>query len=185
MEVDLQMRAERTPNPDSVKWVFGRPLIEPGRSASFTEAPSPAVSPLAVRIFAVPGVTAVFAAGPFVTVTKRPELAWPELAQPLTDALEGFVASGEPALGPDFEDAEESAAGPVATRIRQVLDQEIRPYVAQHGGDVFFVDYREGRVELMLQGSCSGCPSSTATLKLGIEARLQEAVPEVNEVVAL
>jgi Fe-S cluster biogenesis protein NfuA len=183
--LDFHMRAERTPNPNSVKWVLSQPVLEAGRSAHF-EAPVDAdVSPLAARLFAIDGVVGVFLAAHFVTVTKRPEVEWPDLAQSLVDAIKAFAASGEPALGPAWVSPTDAAGEGVAARIQRVLDEEIRPYVAQDGGDVLFAGFRDGTVELYLQGSCSGCPSSTATLKLGIEARLREAVPEVQEVVAI
>ena len=184
--LDFHMRAERTPNPNSVKWVLSTALVDAGRSAHFEEPVAAEVSPLAARLFEIDGVAAVFLAANFVTVTKRPEIEWPDLAQSLVDAIKGFAASGDDALGPAF--TTESAAGAgdeIATRIQRVLDEEIRPYVAQDGGDVLFAGYKDGVVQLYMQGSCSGCPSSTATLKLGIETRLREAVPEVQEVVAI
>lgn len=185
VDLDFSLRAERTPNPHSVKWVVSRVLVEGGASAHFDAPPDPAVSPLAARLFAVDGVTGVFLARSFVTVTKREDVEWPDLAQPLVDALKAFAASGEPALGPAWDGPRAYAPGAVEERIQRILDEEIRPYVAQDGGDVVFAGFRDGRVELYLQGSCSGCPSSTATLKLGIESRLREAVPEVQEVVAI
>jgi len=183
--LDFHMRAERTPNPNSVKWVLSSTLIEGGRSAHFESPVGPDTSPLAARLFAIDGVAGVFLAANFVTVTKQPERDWPELAQPLVDAIKEFAASGDEALGPAWDAGAALAGDEVATRIQRVLDEEIRPYVAQDGGDVLFAGYRDGVVELYLQGSCSGCPSSTATLKLGIETRLREAVPEVQEVVAI
>jgi Fe-S cluster biogenesis protein NfuA len=185
LDLDFSLRAERTPNPHSVKWVLSRTLVEGGRSAHFEEPPPADVSPLAARLFAIDGVAGVFLARTFVTVTKRAGIEWPTLAQPLVDALKAFAASGEPALGPGWEAGRTQEAGSVEERIQRILDDEIRPYVAQDGGDVVFAGFRDGRVELYLQGSCSGCPSSTATLKLGIESRLREAVPEVQEVVAV
>jgi Fe-S cluster biogenesis protein NfuA len=185
LDLDFSLRAERTPNPHSVKWVVSRTLVAGGASAHFDTAPTPEVSPLAARLFAIEGVSGVFVARSFVTVTKREDVEWPALAQPLVDALKAFGASGEPALGPAWEAARERSADGVEERIQRILDEEIRPYVAQDGGDVVFAGFRDGRVELYLQGSCSGCPSSTATLKLGIESRLREAVPEVQEVVAV
>jgi Fe-S cluster biogenesis protein NfuA len=183
--LDFHMRAERTPNPNSVKWVLSTTIVEPGRSAQFDAPVGPEVSPLAARLFAIDGVTAVFLASSFVTVTKSPEIDWPALAQSLVDAIKEFAASGEDALGPAWDAAAAAEGGEIAMRIQRVLDEEIRPFVAQDGGDVIFAGYRDGVVELYMQGSCSGCPSSTATLKLGIEARLREAVPEVVEVVAI
>ena len=185
MDLDFHLRAERTPNPNSVKWVLSKILVEGGRSAHFDAPPSAEVSPLAARLFEVDGVAGIFLARNFVTVTKREELDWPTLAQPLVEALKEFAASGEAALGPDFDVQRAEAADEVELRIQRILDEEIRPYVAQDGGDVIFAGFRDGRVELYLQGSCSGCPSSLATLKMGIESRLREAVPEVEEVVAI
>jgi Fe-S cluster biogenesis protein NfuA len=185
LDLDFSLRAERTPNPHSVKWVVSRAFAGEGQSAHFEAPPAADVSPLASRLFAVDGVAAVFLARHFVTVTKREDVEWPALAQPLVDALKAFAASGEPALGPGWNAARAQRAGDVEERIQRILDEEIRPYVAQDGGDVLFAGFRDGRVELYLQGSCSGCPSSTATLKLGIESRLREAVPEVREVVAI
>jgi Fe-S cluster biogenesis protein NfuA len=182
----VRLRAERTPNPHSVKWLFSVPLASDGRGACFESEPPPGVSPLAARLFSVPGVTGVFIARDFVTVSKDERIPWPSLAEPLLDALKAFAESGEPALGPDRADGPAAQANDaVEARIQRILDEEIRPYVAQDGGDVVFAGFREGRVQLYLQGSCSGCPSSLATLKLGIEGRLREAVPEVQEVVAI
>jgi Fe-S cluster biogenesis protein NfuA len=179
------MHAERTPNPNSIKWVLGRPLVEGSASAHFEAAPSAAVSPLAARLFAIEGVTGVFLASNFVTVTKRPELEWTDLAQPIVDAIKACLGEGGPALGPGFRPEAALAQSDVVQRIRRILDEEVRPAVAMDGGDIVFSDFRDGIVELYLHGSCSGCPSSTATLKLGIEARLREAVPEVQGVIAL
>lgn len=183
--LDFHMRAERTPNPNSVKWVLSATLVEGGRSAHFETPVGADVSPLAARLFAIDGVSGVFLAANFVTVTKQPELEWPALAQSLVDAIKEFAASGEDALGPAFDAGAALAGDEISTRIQRVLDEEIRPFVAQDGGDVLFAGFHDGVVELYLQGSCSGCPSSTATLKLGIETRLREAVPEVLEVVAI
>src|SRR5690606_27669678 len=183
--LEPSLRAERTPNPHSVKWVFSRPLVDGMGSAHFEEPPGAEVSPLAARLFAIEGVRAVFLARDFVSVTKREDVAWPDLAQPLIDALEAFVADGEPALGPAWDARRARSTGAVEEQIQRILDEEIRPAVALDGGDVVFAGFRDGRVELYLQGACSGCPSSTATLKLGIESRLREAVPEVQEVVAI
>ena len=185
MDPGFRMHAERTPNPNSIKWVLGGPVVEGGTSAHFESAPSAAVSPLAARLFAVEGVSGVFLAANFVTVTKQPEVEWTDLAQPIVDAIKGTLAAGEAALGPGFESERARPEDGVVARIVRILEEEVRPAVAMDGGDIVFSAFRDGIVELYLQGSCSGCPSSTATLKLGIEARLREAVPEVRGVIAL
>jgi Fe-S cluster biogenesis protein NfuA len=185
MDLGFRMHAERTPNPDSIKWVLGEPLLPPGSSAHFSEAVGAEISPLAARLFAVEGVVAVFVAANFVTVTKRAEVEWPDLAQPLVDSIRAFVESGEGPLGPEHQPPEQGASDGVVERIRQILDDEIRPAVAMDGGDIIFAGYRDGVVELYMQGACQGCPSSTLTLKMGIEQRLREAVPEVQAVEAI
>jgi len=183
MDLDFRMHAERTPNPESIKWVVSKELVPVGTTASFPAAVAADASPLAARLFAVDGVTGVFLASHFVTVTKREGLEWTDLAQGVVDAIKAHVASGEAGLGPAFEPESEGPAGSVEARIRQVLEDEIRPAVAMDGGDVVFAGFHDGVVEVMLQGSCVGCPSSTATLRFGIEARLRDAIPEVTRVV--
>ncbi len=185
MDLGFRMHAERTPNPNSIKWVLGRAIVEPGTSAHFDAAPDSDVSPLAARLFELTGVEGVFLASNFITVTKRPDLEWTEIAQPIVDAIKACLADDRAALGPAFAVAERVDEDEVVQRIRQILEDEVRPAVAMDGGDIVFAGFRDGTVELYMQGSCSGCPSSTATLKLGIEARLREEVPEVQEVVAL
>jgi Fe-S cluster biogenesis protein NfuA len=185
MDPELRMHAERTPNPHSIKWVLGRPVVEGGVTAHFDRAPGAEVSPLAARLFGVDGVTIVFLGSNFVTVTKREDVEWTDIAQPIVDAIEACLRDGGTALGPAFEAGEHGGDTEVVARIRRILEEEVRPAVAMDGGDVVFADFEDGIVRLYMQGSCSGCPSSTATLKYGIEARLREAVPEVQGVVAL
>jgi Fe-S cluster biogenesis protein NfuA len=185
VDLDFRMHAERTPNPNSIKWVLGRPLVEGGASAHFTVRPADDVSPLARRLFDVAGVEAVFLASNFVTVTKRADVEWTDLAQPIVDAIKQSVGGGAQALGPAYAAPEGGAQSEVVARIRRVLDEEVRPAVAMDGGDIVFSDFRDGIVELYMHGSCSGCPSSTATLKHGIETRLRELIPEVQGVIAL
>lgn len=181
----FRMHAERTPNPNSLKWVLGDPIAPAGTAASFPAPVSHEVSPLAARLFAVRGVTGVFVAATFITVTKSEGADWMELAEPLVAAIKEFAASGEPALGPEHRAERGAEEGDLVGRIRRILEEEVRPAVAMDGGDVVFAGYRDGVVEVHLQGSCAGCPSSTATLRFGIEQRLREAVPEVTRVVSV
>ncbi len=185
MDLGFRMHAERTPNPNSIKWVLGKPVVEGAVTAHFDGAPSEDVSPLAARLFEIDGVVATFFASNFVTVTKREAVEWTDLAQPIVDVIKACLEDGESALGPAYEAPAADAEGGLVTRIRRLLDDEVRPRVAMDGGDVVFSAFRDGVVELYMQGSCSGCPSAAATLKLGIEARLREEFPEVREVVAL
>jgi Fe-S cluster biogenesis protein NfuA len=183
MDLDFRMHAERTPNPQSIKWVLSKEIVAPGVTANFRAPVGAEVSPLAARLFALAGVEGVFLASHFVTVSKRDELAWTDLAQGVVDAIKAHVAAGEPALGPAWAPESDAPAGGIEERIRAILENEIRPAVAMDGGDVVFAGFHDGVVELILQGSCAGCPSSTATLRFGIEARLREEIPEVSRVV--
>jgi Fe-S cluster biogenesis protein NfuA len=184
-DLGFRMHAERTPNPNSIKWVLSRVIVDPGVTAHFDSPPSEDVSPLASRLFAIDGVVGVFVASNFTTVTKRDGVEWTDIAEPIVAAIKAGLAGGGDALGPAFEFEEQAAEADVVARIRRVLDEEIRPVVAMDGGDIVFSGFQNGIVELYMHGSCSGCPSSTATLKYGIETRLRELIPEVVGVVAL
>ncbi|HEX9814619.1 MAG TPA: NifU family protein [Myxococcota bacterium] len=185
MDLGFRMHAERTPNPNSIKWVMGTRLIEGSASANFDAPPGREVSPLAHELFLIDGVVGVFVAANFATVSKREEAEWVDIAQPIVDALKQHLGSGEPALGPGYQAVAAEASGALVQRICRVLDEQIRPAVARDGGDILFVGFREGIVELQMRGACSGCPSATATLKMAVESRLREEIPEIREVVAV
>ena len=185
MDLSFRMHAERTPNPNSIKWVLGSPLVEPGAGAQFVAPPEPGESPLAESLFRIDGVEGVFLASSFITVSKSDSVEWTELAPPIVEAIKAWAAQGEPALGPNYQPPSDGDEGGVVARIKQILEDEIRPYVAQDGGEITFAGFHDGVVEVFLQGACAGCPSSTITLKMGIESRLKEEIPEVEKVVAL
>jgi Fe-S cluster biogenesis protein NfuA len=179
------MHAERTPNPNSIKWVLNRTLAGDAGGVHFEAATTPSMSPLAAALFEVEGVEGVFFGPDFVTVSKSPEAEWTDLAPPVVAAIKAWVAEGSAALGPDWVAPEKADEGEVVTRIREILDREVRPYVESDGGEVVFAGFADGVVQVHLQGSCAGCPSSSITLKLAIEGRLKEAIPEVHSVVAI
>ncbi len=179
------MHAERTPNPNSVKWVLDRPVIEGGRSARFEAGTTAADSPLASALLGIEGVTSVLLGADFVAVNKDSEVAWSELATPIDAALRGWTQEGAPALGAGWVEPTIGEAGDVEKKIREILEAEIAPYVASDGGEVELVGYHDGVVEVVLSGACESCPSSTITLKMGIEARLKESIPEIRSVIAV
>ncbi|MFK7896862.1 MAG: NifU family protein [Myxococcota bacterium] len=179
------MHAERTPNPNSIKWVLGQDVADVVSSASFEGATTMEVSPLASPILDVEGVEGVFLGPTFVTVTKAEASEWTELAAPIVAAIKAWAASGAPALGSGFEVPEAAEDDEVVAQIRTILERDVRPYVESDGGEISFAGYHDGIVEVILQGACAGCPSSSITLKMGIEARLKEEIPEVKSVVAL
>jgi Fe-S cluster biogenesis protein NfuA len=186
---NVDIRLEFTPNPNALKYILDDHTLLPRGSASYTDRAAAENSPLAKRLMAIPGVSSCMIGLNFVSVTKAPEGDWEVLDLKTRDALREHVASGEAAVS--ALSLEKTVTVPregeteVERKIREVLDRDIRPAVAMDGGDVVFEKFEAGTVYLYMQGSCAGCPSSTATLKMGIETRIRQAVPEVNEVVAL
>ena len=188
MDLGFRMHAERTPNPNSIKWVLGQRVVAEDAgvsSASFEGAVEPGVSPLAAAISVVEGVESVFLGPTFITVTKAESAEWTELAAPIVAEIKAWAASGDPALGAGFEVPEAAPDDEIVGKIREILERDVRPYVENDGGEITFAGYHDGIVEVLLQGACAGCPSSSITLKMGIEARLKEEIPEVESVVAL
>lgn len=186
MNESVAIHLEFTPNPNTLKFVVNRQLL-PSGAANFTSHPTPEESPLASTLFGVEGVQAVMIGKNFVTITKAEDGNWDLLAEKVPLAVEAHLASNTATLGPSYV-ARDKAEGPtteIETKIREILDEEIRPAVAMDGGDITFGKYEDGIVYLHLQGACSSCPSSVATLKMGVESRLKEAVPEIKEVVQM
>lgn len=180
------IQTETTPNPATLKFLPGESVLGSG-TADFTSAEGAASSPLARRIFAVEGVTGVFLGRDFVTVTKAEPALWDHLKPSVLGAIMEHFQSGAPALEGDGPDTAGHAAhdGPdaeVVGQIKELLDTRVRPAVAQDGGDITFHGFDRGIVYLHMQGACAGCPSSTLTLKMGIENLLRHYIPEVIEV---
>lgn len=181
----LAMHTERTPNPASVKWVLGRELVEGASPLAFDTDVIPGVSPLAARVMAVDGVCGLLIGPDFLTVTKSADAGWREIGQAVNEAIRAWHDAAEPVLGQDYCAPEPAPEQEVVSRIREILDQEIAPFVAQDGGEIAFIDFDDGEVRLALRGACAGCPSSSITLKMGVEARLREQIPEVTSVVSV
>jgi Fe-S cluster biogenesis protein NfuA len=151
----------------------------------FATADAAKPSPLAKRLFAVEGVERVFLGSDFVTVTKAVDRDWQILKPSILGGIMEHYTSGEPVVvEADQADAGADDDDEIVAQIKELLETRVRPAVAQDGGDIVFQDFRDGVVYLHMQGSCSGCPSSTATLKMGIENLLKHYVPEVVEVQA-
>ena len=179
------IQTEATPNPATLKFLPGRDVLGSGTFEALN-AEEAARSPLASRLFDIPGVSGVFFGSDFVAVTKD-NAEWAHLKPAILGAIMEQFLSGEPLLPEDHaHDAdeaffEEKDAGLVET-IRELIDTRVRPAVANDGGDITFRGYKDGVVFLAMKGACSGCPSSTATLKNGIENLLRHFVPDVVEV---
>lgn len=181
------IQTEETPNPATLKFLPGRDVIATG-TADFPNREAAARSPLAVRLFDVSDVTAVFLGADFVTVTKAPEVDWQVLKPAVLGAIMEHFTSGDPVISEPAGPAHASGDGDndeIVSQIVELLDTRVRPAVAMDGGDIVFHGFKEGIVYLHMQGACSGCPSSTVTLKMGIENLLRHYVPEVQEVQAV
>ena len=179
------IQTERTPNPLTLKFLPGRDVAEGG--AQFARGDDTARSPLAGTLLAIDGVEGIYLGADFVSVTKSEQADW-MLLKPLilSDIMEHFT-SGRPVLTGEGDAAAAPAVDEdeVTATIRELIDTRVRPAVAQDGGDITFRGYREGTVFLNMKGACSGCPSSTATLKHGVQNLLHHFVPEVREVEAV
>jgi Fe-S cluster biogenesis protein NfuA len=177
------IETEQTPNPASLKFLPGRTVMEVG-TAHYPDAESCQSSPLAVRLFGIEGVKGVFLGSDFVSVTKDDEIDWYRLKPAVLGALMEHFTAGAPIFVGEAK-ADEEEDDEVVSQIKELLETRVRPAVAQDGGDIIFHRFEDGIVYLHMQGSCSGCPSSTATLKAGIENMLRHYIPEVIEVRAL
>jgi len=182
------IQTEQTPNPATLKFLPGRKVTASG-TANFTTAEAARLSPLAERLFTLPQVTGVFLGADFITVTKDRDGDWQQLKPVILGMImEHFMAGLPILLASSHDDAMPEPSeeeDEVVSQIKELLETRVRPAVAQDGGDIIFYDYEDGIVYLHMQGSCSGCPSSTATLKAGIENMLRHYIPEVVEVRAV
>jgi Fe-S cluster biogenesis protein NfuA len=180
------IQTEATPNPATLKFLPGQAVLETG-TADFPTSEGAEASPLVTRIFKVPGVSGVFLGNDFVTVTKADETEWDHIKPAILGAIMEHFQSGQPVMTTEGggasghadhsgEDAE------IVGQIKDLLDTRVRPAVAQDGGDITFHGFERGVVYLHMQGACAGCPSSTITLKMGIENLLRHYIPEVTEV---
>ena len=192
--------AESTPNPSSMKFVANRLLLENGATAQYLSKAEAKGSPLTIKLFEFPFVKAVFMAANFITVNKTDAVQWEEITLELRDFIRIYISNGntiitelpktEVAVDNTFTEKKEvftehkAPENEIEVKIIEILEQYIRPAVEGDGGNITFKNYAEGIVTVQLRGACSGCPSSTITLKAGIEALLKKMIPDVKEVVS-
>lgn len=180
-----QVAIEITPNPATLKFKFNFQVTDDGFECLSSKETDR--SPLAAKIFGFPWTASVYIGSDFITVTKQDWVEWSYLAEPLAGLIKEHLENGEavalaaitPMIDSDADDT------PIVRQIKSVINLEIRPVVALDGGDIVFNKYEDNIVYLQMKGACAGCPSSTATLKEGIEVRLKEAIPEIREVVSI
>jgi len=182
------IQTESTPNPDSLKFMPGREVLESG-AREFKTLREAQASPLARKLFQTEGVTSVFLSSEFVTVSKDSASDWLVLKPQIFAGIMDFYATGDPVLGEEGAEEQDSLAitdddSEVVQMIKELLEMRIRPSVQEDGGDIVYrgFDEDDGVVWLQMQGSCAGCPSSSVTLKAGIENMLMHYIPEVREV---
>ena len=196
MNIPVTVYAEMTPNPSTMKFVANKHLLGTGDSAEFQSmASAKGYSPLAEELFKLPFVNGVFIASNFITVTKTDNLSWDFITMELREFIREWLSNGKeiliqmpsksaPAENNDSKPTKVFAPSEYDDAIRGLLDEYVRPAVENDGGAIDFRGYDDGVVTVVLRGSCAGCPSSTATLKGGIESLLMQHLPEVKEVVA-
>jgi Fe-S cluster biogenesis protein NfuA len=187
----ISIYTEMTPNPETMKFVANK-LLYPGKSIDFPDVESAKPSPLATELFGFPFIRAVFIASNFVTLTKTAETDWDDVIPAIRQFLKEYLEEGKGVINEDEIVVRKSDSSndiqaddsDVVKRIKELLDNYVRPAVEMDGGAIQFKSYEDGKVNLMMQGSCSGCPSSMITLKAGIEGMMKRMIPEVKEVVA-
>lgn len=185
----VSIYTEMTPNPETMKFVANK-LLYPGKSIDFPDEASAAPSPLAKELYGFPFIRGVFIASNFVTLTKTPETQWEEVIPSVREFLKQYLEEGKVVLHEDQVVKKEESNSineddtDVVKRIKELLENYVKPAVEMDGGAISFKGYDDGVVRLMMQGSCSGCPSSMITLKAGIEGMMKRMIPEVKEVVA-
>ncbi len=182
------IQTENTPNPATLKFLPGCQVMESG-TANFTDAGEAGRSPLAASVFGVEGTVGVFLGADFITVTKSDDRDWDIIKPQILGAIMEHFQSGEPVITGDAGEAADSTepgeGDAIGAQIKELIDTRVRPAVAQDGGDIIYKGFEDGIVYLHMQGACAGCPSSTATLKHGIENMLRHYIPEVTEVRAI
>lgn len=184
MTKTISITANVTPNPNTLKFLVNTEVIGKG-TCNFESSETAHKSKLPKALFGIEGISGVMVGTNFVSVTKEATTDWTSVAQPITTTLKTVLAEEGPYVDPDLvatlPDSEEDSE--IVKRIKEILDSEIRPAVAMDGGDVQFESFEDGIVALKLHGACSSCPSSVMTLKMGIENRLKEDIPEIEEVI--
>ena len=175
---------ESNPNPNSLKFVANFALLPDGQSADYPDLATAENSPLATDLFKFNFVKRVFIASNFVTITKNENSDWNDIVPLLKPFIKAWLEEGTPLFKEGFKKESIEGLGEIEQKIQVVLDEYIRPAVESDGGNITFHSFQDGIVKVQLQGSCSGCPSSTLTLKSGIENLLTKLIPEVKTVVA-
>ncbi len=188
----VSIYTEMTPNPETMKFVANK-LLYPGKSVDFQDETTASASPLAMQLFAFPFIKSVFIASNFVTLTKTDDTEdWQDVIPSVKQFLKEYLEEGNTIINEELLATRKNESSNIVSaddhdvvkRIKELLENYVKPAVEMDGGAIQFISYEDGTVNLMMQGSCSGCPSSMITLKAGIEGMMKRMIPEVREVVA-
>jgi NFU1 iron-sulfur cluster scaffold homolog, mitochondrial len=187
----ISIYTEMTPNPETMKFVANK-LLYPGKSIDFPDVETAKPSPLATELFGFPFIKSVFIASNFVTLTKTADTDWADVIPAIRQFLKEYLEESKAVINEDELSAVKQTSSnevsaddeDVVKRVKELLENYVKPAVEMDGGAIQFRSYNDGVVNLMLQGSCSGCPSSMITLKAGIEGMMKRMIPEVKEVIA-
>ncbi len=185
----VSLYTEMTPNPGSLKFVLNKMLLA-GQSVDFQPGDDTSSAPIASALMKLPFVKGVFIANNFITISKEASYEWFDIKPQLSEFIKGYINDGKeivneiPVKAPETANKAPLEEGDIEGKIKQLLDQYVKPAVEMDGGAIHFKSFEEGIVTVNLQGSCSGCPSSSVTLKAGIEGLLKRMIPEVKEVIA-
>lgn len=185
-QANKKVSFESTPNPSTFKFLFHQNLVN--QTMEFTSPSEAEISPLAKKIFGFPWTSKVYVGQDFISITKQDWVEWTILAEPLAGLIQEHLESGEKVLldvDVNAVSSDDQNLDPMSLKIKTLLKNEIQPVVALDGGEIVFHSYKDQVVYIHMRGSCAGCPSSTATLKQGIEVRVKEVFPEVKEVIAI
>ena len=185
MTEEIKLTAMPTPNPNTIKFLVEEVFFEKG-TIDFPEREKAQGSPLPKQLFEIKGITGVMIGTNFISITKESEAGWETVLEPSSDLIKKMVGNKESLFDQELlKQAEQDSANDSESvkKIKEILDSEIRPAIGMDGGDCEFVSFEDGILTLRLQGACSDCPSSVMTLKMGIENRLREDIPELKDVI--
>jgi len=187
VNIPVELYSEATPNPEMMKFVANKMLL-PNQQIEFLNSKDAMEAPFALDLFTFPYIKSVFIANNFITINKDTDADWLEIIPVLKEFIKNYLSEAKPLFTEKFAVKKQTASNgtddEIVIKIKEILDKSVKPAVEMDGGAIQFKSFEEGKLTLSMQGACSGCPSSSVTLKAGIEGLMKQMIPEVKEVVA-